>query len=341
MYIRVLILILLIMTFPFAANAAESANEFEIKVLPAEDQKSFSEGYFNLDSKPGQTLNLDFRIINNSKEPIKFVAEAVDAHTADKGGIIYSTNRNGDDDGRIFLSDLIGVQNTVIVAPGEAENVHFHLTIPASASGTLLGGIMLTAENSSADPSLEAVNEGGSNYSFERAGQRLVAVKLNLPEKSVSWFALGKAKFNADNNLLTLKVANGNSAVLENVEGTYTILDKKGDAVVSGVVKPFAMAPASEIQFPVDLKGQLLDKGKYVLMIKGRADDKEFFAEEKFSVAEMDQAAIVVETAETQPAFAREKISRTIAIALVVLFLLLPLFLKPNKRNDKDSFMTL
>lgn len=335
MFSRVLILIMLMMTIPLAANAAEPINNFEIKVLPAEGQKSFSEGYFNVDSEPGQTLSLDFSVTNNSKEPIKLFAEVVDAHTTDGGGILYSANAHADDEERILLSGLLEVQKTVTVAPGGVENVHVHIAIPASARGTLLGGIMLTAENAASDLSMESQNEGGSNYNFEQIGQRLVAVKLNLPEKTASGLSLGKAKFNADNNRLTMKVANGASGVLENIQGTYTILDKDGEALVSGVVKPFAMAPLSEIHFPVDLKGQLLEKGKYVLMIKGRADEKEFFAEEKFSVSGTEQSAIGGDTAETSSAAARGNISRTIAIALVVLFLLLPLFLKLDKRNEK------
>jgi len=341
MYSRVLILILMMLTIPLTANAAEPINNFEVEVLPAEGQQDFSEGYFNVDSKPGHTLSLNFRVTNNGEEAIRLSAQAVDAHTADGGGILYSIIPDAADEDQMLLSDLLEVQDTVTVSPGGAEKVHVHIAIPKSASGTLLGGVMLTTENASEDLSTE--QEGRSNYGFERLGQRLVAVKVNLPEKSASGFSLGKAKFNADKNLLTMKVSNGKSAVLEKVQGTYTILDKEGEKLVSGVVEPFAMAPMSSIKFPIDLKGQLLEKGKYVLMIKGRADEKEFFAEEKFSVADTEHDAIAGETGESPPAAAtsRENISRTIAIALVVLFLLLPLFLKLDRRNEKDPILNL
>ncbi|TAA66480.1 DUF916 domain-containing protein [Planococcus salinarum] len=341
MYPRVLILLLLMLTIPLAANAAEAINDFEINVLPAEGQKDFSEGYFNVDSEPGQTLSLNFRVINTGDETLRLSAEAVDAHTAEGGGILYSVRPETADKDQLLLSDLLDVQDTVIIAPGGVEKVHVHIDIPESASGTLLGGIMLTDDNAAGELLLEPEKKSGSNYSFERVGQRLVAVKLNMPEKSASGFSLGKAKFNADRNVLTLKVANGKSAVLERVQGTYTILDKEGEELVSGVVEPFAMAPMSAIKFPIDLKGQLLEKGKYVLMIKGRADEKEFFAEEKFSVSEGEQEAIAGETAETPAAAFRGNISRTIAIALAAFFLLLPLFMKLDKRNAKDPLLKL
>lgn len=341
MYSRVLILILLMLTIPLAANASEPINNFEVEVLPAEGQQDFSEGYFNVDSEPGQTLSLNFRVTNHGKEVINLSAQAVDAHTADGGGILYSVSPDAAGEDQMLLSDLLEIQDTVTIAPGGGENVHIHIDIPKSASGTLLGGVMLTADNASEDLSVEPEKESGSNYSFERVGQRLVTVKVNLPEKSTSGFSLGKAKFNINKNVLTMKVANGMSAVLEKIQGTYTILDKDGETLLSGVVEPFAMAPMSDIKFPIDLQGQVLEKGKYVLMIKGRADEKEFFAEEKFSVSDVDQAAIVSENTEAPPGAARGNISRTIAIALAALFLLLPLFLKLDKKNEKDPFIKL
>lgn len=333
MYFRILKIFLLLMIIPFNASAAEGIADFEVMVQPAEGQKSFSEGYFNVDSKPGQTLSLDFHVKNNSKEPIILNIKSVDAHTASEGGILYGTQPDVEE--ATLLSDLIEIQDSVKVAPGETEAVHFHLNIPAAAGGTLLGGIMLTDNNASENLSMEWLNEGGSNYTIEQDGQRLVAVKLNLPEGPTSGFSLDKAKFNDDSNLLTLRVSNGRSAVLENVQGTYTILDKDGESVISGIVQPFAMAPKSEIHFPIDLKGQVLEKGKYILLIKGSADKKAFFAEESFSVSETNLAVVAGNSAEGPPAADRESISRTIAIALAALFLLLPFFIRLDKREKK------
>lgn len=340
MYLRVLIMCFMILLIPFTVNAADPANDFDVKVLPAEGQHSFSEGYFHLDSEPGKTLSLDIRITNKSGEPINLYTQAVDAQTADKGGIIYSLDESSKEPDYHYLSDLIDIPETVTVAPGADEIVHFHLAIPGSASGTLLGGIMLTSIDAPDDLSMESLNKGGSNYTFEQPGQRLVAIKLNLPSKSASGFSLGEAKFNPFENQLALKVNNGKSDVTENVQGTYTVMDKDGEILVSGVIKPFAMAPTSKIKFPVNLKGKTLEEGKYVLMVKGKADEKEFFVEEKFTVTKSQEAGIVRETEAAASPFNRENISRTIAIALVSLFLLLPLLLKFDKRNGKKNSLT-
>lgn len=339
MYLRVLIICFMILLIPFTVNAAESANDFKVKVLPAEGQHSFSEGYFHVDSVPGKDLSLEFQITNNSNEPLSLSLEAVDAHTADKGGILYSADTEEKEQDQIYLSELVDVQETISIAPGAVETVHFHLEIPYTANGTILGGIMLTSLDAPDNLSMEPLNKGGSNYTFEQPGQRLVAIKVNLPEKAVSGFSLGKAKFNAFENRLTMKLNNGKPVVLESVQGTYSIMDKEGEVLVNGVVKPFAMTPYSKINFPIDLNGQILDTGKYVLMIKGKADEKEFFAEEKFTVTESQEAGIVSQTEDAATPFSRENISRTIAIALVTLFLLLPLLLKFDRRNEKKAFM--
>ena len=337
MYLRVLMMFFMLLLIPFTANASDSINDFEVEVLPVEGQKNFSEGYFHVDSEPGKTLSLEFRIENKSKAPINLNAQAVDAHTADKGGILYSAESADNEQERISMSELIAVQNTITVAPGAVESVHFHLEIPESASGTILGGIMLTSIDAPDNLSMESMNKGGSNYTFEQPGQRLMAVKLNLPEKSITGFSLKDAKFDARANRVTMKVNNGKATVLENVQATYTVMDKEGAILVSGVVKPFAMAPLSKIDFPIEFKGKSLEKGKYVLMIKGRAGEKEFLTEEKFTVTDSLEAGALSETIEKTTPINQQNLSRVIAITLATLFLLLPLMLKLNKRNEKNA----
>ncbi|MFD1031294.1 WxL protein peptidoglycan domain-containing protein [Metaplanococcus flavidus] len=336
---RVLILIFLMILIPISANAADSANDFEVELLPAEGQQSFSEGYFNVDAGPGQQITLNFRLTNTSDEPIELNAETVDAWTAETGGILYSANADLDEEDHPRLTDLLIVQETIKIPANTVEIVHYHFDVPWDASGTLLGGIMLTTANNSQELSMEPLNDGGSNYTFEQLGQQLVAVKVNMPENSAAGFSLGKAQFDSSQNLLTMKVANGNSTVLENVQGTYTIMDKDGETILNGVIDSFAMAPKSDIRFPVDLKGHVFEEGKYVLLIKGSADKKEFFAEEKFSVSGTPQAAFASEA--TAPEASGGNFLPAIAISLAALFLLLLLFMKIVKRNEKGQYMNL
>ncbi|MCM3610497.1 DUF916 and DUF3324 domain-containing protein [Planococcus sp. MERTA32b] len=339
MYLRVLIMCFMILFIPITVNAADSANDFDVKVLPAEGHNSFSEGYFHVDSEPGKNLYLEFQLTNSTNEPIKLYAEAVDAHTADKGGILYSSEVDEEKMDQIRLSELVDVQDTISVAPGSVETVHFHLEIPYTASGTILGGIMLTSADAPDDLSMEPSNKGGSNYTFEQPGQRLMAIKVNLPEKAASGFSLGKAKFDAFEKHLSIKLNNSKPAVLENVQGTYSIMDKEGKVIVNGVMEPFAMAPNSKINFPIDLKSSAFETGKYVLMIKGKADEKEFFYEENFTVTGSEEAGAVSQSEDAATPFSRENISRTVAISLVALFLLLPLLLKFNRRSEKENWL--
>lgn len=338
MFFRVLILISMMFLIPFTASSAKPANSFSVEVLPAKGQNDFSEGYFNLDSEPGGTLSLDFRVTNNSEEPIRLQLQPVNAHTANKGGILYSADQPADEEGHVHLAELIEVQDAVRIEAGAAEDVHFHVAIPENAAGTLLGGIMLTSDEAPEEAGMESSNKGGSNYTFEQTGQRLVAIKLNLPQKTVSaGFSVDKAKFNAGENRVTLKVKNGEAAVLENVQGTYTVMDKDGEVLTNGVLEPFAMSPLSAINFPIDLNGLLLEKGRYVLMLKGRAGEKEFFAEEKFSVTESQEAGILAQSAESKPSAGMGGVGTIIAIASCLILLPLVLFL--YRRYEKKAFM--
>lgn len=338
MLFRVLILIMMMILIPSTVNAADFDNDFEVEVLPAEGQKNFSEGYFHLDSKPGEKLSLDFRVTNNSSESIRLKVQAVDAHTSDKGGILYNTTVIEED--RTRLAELTDIQESVSIAAGDAEIVHFHISIPDDASGTMLGGIMLTSLQAPENLTMDESNNGESNYTFEQPGQRLMAVKVNLPKTTAhTGFSVDSAKFDAPNSLVTVNLKNGDAAVLENIEGIYTVMDKEGEILLSGAVKPFAMAPGTDIQYPIDLNGMIFEQGKYVLMIKGRADEKEFFSEEKFTVTESEAAGVVSPATDANQMTGWGHISRTFAVVLAALLLLMPMMMKLYNRYEKKALM--
>lgn len=339
MLFRVLVLILLMFLIPITANAAEPGNDFQVEVLPAEGQKNFSEGFFHLDSEPGETLSMKFRVTNDSDEPIRLQMQSVNAHTAHTGGILYSADTETADEGIVHMAELIDVQNSVRIKAGDSEDVQVKVTIPDTASGTLLGGIMLTAEGAPDNLTMDSLNKGGSNYTAEQPGQRLIAVKVDLPHKSVTGLSVDKAYFDALKNDVTIEVKNGDAAVIENVQGTYTVMDKDGELLLNGVVSPFAMAPGSKIDFPIDLHGILLENGRYVLMIKGSADEKEFFAEEKFAVTDSQAAGVAAATAESAPPADSGGSWPTIAIALAALLLVLPVFVKLYRWNGKRTYI--
>lgn len=334
---RVLVLFLLMLLIPSAINAAESENDFDVELLPIEGQKSFSAGYFDITADSGQSISLNLRITNNSDEPIELRFETADARTAEEGGILYSTIPFEEHDNQIRLSDLVDIQETITIPAQGVEDVHYHIDAPHDVSGTILGGIMMTDGSNSESSSLEIGNNGGSNYTFKKQGQQLIAVKLNYPDSSASSFSLKKVRF--DNDLLTIKVSNSNSAVIENVHGTYTIMDKDGESLITGDIAPFAMAPKSNIRYPINLKGHVFEEGKYVLMIKGSADKKEFFAEEMFSVSESHPAAIASEA--SAPSTGASTWIYITAIALAGVLLLLPLLLKILRRNVKSQYLDL
>lgn len=329
---RVLILFLLMLFIPSAINAAESINDFDVELLPEDGQRGLSQGYFNVDAEPGQKITLNLRITNHDDEPIELHLETADARTAEEGGILYSTTRLEDEEDQIHLSDLLDIQETITIPAGGVEDIHYHIDAPFDASGTILGGLMLTEGDKNDGSSVELVSDTGNNYSYEKQGQQLIAVKLDFPDASASSFSLGKVRF--EESHLTIKVSNSNSAVVENVHGTYTILDKEGETVVAGDIAQFAMAPKSDIRYPIFLNGHVFEEGKYVLMIKGSADKKEFFAEEIFSVNESHSTALASEKSAVPPAASIW--IYTPAFALAGLLLLLPLLLKIFRRNVKS-----
>lgn len=130
--------------------------------------------YFLIQAKPGETVQQEVAIRNESSSPITVQLVAVDARTGPVGGVSY----NLPEEPRVKVGSWVGLQNTeVTLSGGQSVTVPFSVAIPADAGpGDHLGGI--TAFIPQTEPAAAATGTGASIVVKTR---RVVAVQVVLP----------------------------------------------------------------------------------------------------------------------------------------------------------------
>lgn len=289
MYRYVLATTFFLLAAPYLVSAAESFTNIEVELIYPDNQVLGTEGFFDINTEPNHANSMDLRIHNNSSEPLTLNVEKTNAYTAPNGGIIYELESDNEGstllEDAVRLSEYIEAEESLTIPAKESSDLHVHVTAPEMNKGTLLGGIKLIKETQKNNDSSEISAESNTNFSQETANTKTIAIKLNLPDQPASNFLLGKAEYDAAEKKIYFEAINSANHIRENIEGVYTIMDNSGEVLFKGAIENFAMAPMSKTKFQIIPDNDLLEEGMYILMVKGKAGEKEFFAEESFTIA--------------------------------------------------------
>lgn len=156
------------------ASAAIEGMRFSVRPVPG---GSLSEGgdYFVIPAEPGDVVADALEVSNHSARPVGVRLAAVDATTAQLGGVDYTPS---DAPARAAGSWIDLSADRVTLAPGEVRRMPFTVSVPSDAPpGVNLGGISVwTPPEKSASDDAE-----GLAASVEVQTRRVVAVQVELP----------------------------------------------------------------------------------------------------------------------------------------------------------------
>ena len=135
-------------------------------------------GYFRISANPGATVEQAVVLRNLSQRPSKLRLAAVDAATGSYGGVSYGLP--GDANKRVGKW-ISFAQQTVRLAPGEAERVSFTVAVPAgTVGGEHLGGITIAAPSSGeTQESQRGAGQAGATLNIQT--RRVIAVLVRVP----------------------------------------------------------------------------------------------------------------------------------------------------------------
>ncbi|MDQ4126310.1 MAG: DUF916 domain-containing protein [Actinomycetota bacterium] len=252
-------------TFLLLPRAYASVPGMHFSIRPASGS-SASEGgdYFVIRSRPGAQSVQAFELSNPTRREVQVRLGAVDAATAQLGGVDYMPAGSK----RVAAGAWIDLSSSeVVLQPGETEQVPFEVVVPEDApSGTSVGGI---AAWTPADESSGPQDEGlGAVVHVET--RRVVAVQVELPgpDEPVLTITGVEATARPDGVYLQVGLLNEGHGFAEG-SGTLTV----GDATTRELSLD-KVVPGTSIGYPIKWAEKAPRDGTYPVEVEidyGRA----------------------------------------------------------------------
>ncbi|HZG84790.1 DUF916 domain-containing protein [Paenibacillus sp.] len=250
-------------------------------IYPANHREGVK-GYYSLDVTPNQTQTLEVRLRNLTSDPLPITIQAVHAYTSPEGDMLYVPELDTADatligDG-VFVRDLIRVEPSLTLPPGEERIVPITVTAPTEGAGTALGGIRFTAKGQRQEQATDVgeAREDEARFVIETETAFNLAIQLNFPGAAAPNFALGESGYVAENARLYIEMRNDAQLIQEGIEGTYRVATAAGATLFEGAFGPFKMAPMTAIRYPIPWGHERLENGDYRLFVTARANGRTF-----------------------------------------------------------------
>ncbi|KGR89467.1 hypothetical protein CD30_16870 [Ureibacillus massiliensis 4400831 = CIP 108448 = CCUG 49529] len=337
-YFTLLYLFLFVLFYSNTVFVKAQDVDMPITVEPIypENHNSSTIGYFNLNVNPGDQQTIEIKITNNKNEEINVSLASAYAYTNATGGIMYKDVIDSLDteliENGIHIKENITVQDTVTLPPQGSETVPIEITVPEADGETLLGGVLIAAQGDTMQQKQE-VEEGTANFTINTEMVIAMAVQLNLPNTVDTDFQIGDAGIYGENAQVYIEMENHAQKIQEDISGTYSVHNDKGEELFNGGFEPFKMAPMSKIRFPIQWGYEMLEDGNYTIRINGHVQGNDFTEVRELQIRKEDVDDFV-EQQQTEVTVAKEDngIPTWIWIAGVVLIGIIMFLLGRRRR---------
>lgn len=241
------------------ALPASASTAMRFTVQPAANG-SLSPGgdYFVLEAAPGDVVEQTLEVSNPGGRPVVVRLAAVDATTAQFGGVDYSPSEARPS----AVGKWIELRaESVELAPGEVREVPFSVSVPAgAASGVNLGGIAAWTP----PPDGESADEQGLAATAEVQTRRVVAVQVDLPGPAEPVLEIDGVRTTArpDGVYLQVDLRNTGNGFAQG-EGTIELV---GAGFSTGIALD-KVVPGTGVGYPVRWRTKAPASGAYPVVV--------------------------------------------------------------------------
>ncbi|MBO0454188.1 DUF916 and DUF3324 domain-containing protein [Candidatus Enterococcus murrayae] len=258
------------------------ASEFNFAVTPkpSENQLDKQKTYFDLLLAPNQedTLTVDLR--NDTDKEVVVEAQIHSATTNGNGVIEYSKNEiKADKTLKYDIKNYVEAPEEIILKPQSAAEYKVKIHMPNEKfAGIIAGGI--TFKEKKADQTSESSDKSGKGLAIKNEYSYVVALLMRQTTENgdpdLKLLSASPDQRNA-RNVIQGNLQNPNATYLNQL-ATKTTITKKGssEALYTDEQSEMQMAPNSNFNLSVPLKGDRLKAGKYTMKIDayGQKDQK-------------------------------------------------------------------
>jgi hypothetical protein len=219
--------------------------------------------FFVMNAKPGNTVPGEVTVINVGASTGVVTLYPTDATTGQTSGAVYRSPQEPRRDvgGWIQLSE-----RRLTLGAGQARTVRFQVVIPTGVRpGQHLGGIV-------AQPDLPRAKvtgrRGNATFHVQIRDVTITAVEVNLPGPRTQQLAVTGIRAGAEPGYQTVLVGLASTGdALTKGEGSLSVTDQHGQALLSRSFKLDTFVPDTHIQYPVEVPGKALPAGSYTAQV--------------------------------------------------------------------------
>ncbi|THE13439.1 DUF3324 domain-containing protein [Bacillus timonensis] len=256
---------LIIIFFPSFMIYAEG-NDFEFRVEPIFPESQIgNQGYYHFKGKPNETITLQARIINDSKNELIVNIRSLNAYSGNQG-IIYQEEpilegASITNDSFQFKKATTNPSSEVTVGPLESKVVEFTIKIP-EINGTLLGSMEFRVFQGTEELTQKEEN---SQLLIDQYKAVNLGVQVDVTDyKETQTLALEDPLYSPEQMAIMVPIDNSHPVIVPNITGTYKVTKSKDEAFsLTGDIPSFKMAPMTAFHYPIRWSGEALESGDY------------------------------------------------------------------------------
>jgi hypothetical protein len=329
--------ILFSIIFLLKIHVLAEENELPFSVLPVPNfnQNKGVKGYFDLNVKNEQLLQLNVKIKNLKNEKITVYIQSTNALTSPTGGIQYLPTKGTDEsyitDQNFELMNLISVQPSIDIPPLKETSLPILVKVPNNESGTYLGGLMFSTTKNNIRG--KSKNKNGVVFQIDSNINFAMGIQLNInktPKENVIFSKTGVEDI-PSGILPYVEIENKSAAIVKNFTFQYEFLNKDKKSLFKGTVKSFDMAPKTKIKHLFVWDSEEISPDVYYIKINGEKE-KEVVISDSFIEQYQHERGITSEIKWYSNKFIWIGVG-AVVIASIILFLFIM-----KKDNEFDDF---
>ncbi|PEX06525.1 cell wall anchor protein [Bacillus cereus] len=270
------------------ASAAEF--NFGVYTVIPENQIDKQKSYFNLKMEPNQKQTLTIQLKNDTTDDVVIEPKIHSATTNINGVVEYGPTKAERDSSLPYdLGDVIKTDEEITIPAKGSKDLNLNVTMPEKEfTGVLAGGITLEEKKTSSKNKQET-KEG---LSIENKYAYVVGITLQENDDKVKQgLKLHDVKAGQVNarNVIHATLQNPTATYLNQFEIDAKITEKgKDTALYTSKKQGMQMAPNSNFEYPISLKGEKLKPGTYTLHAKAKSTEESWEFTKDFTIKDTE-----------------------------------------------------
>ncbi|MDT1957043.1 DUF916 and DUF3324 domain-containing protein [Carnobacterium divergens] len=283
---KIICLLLLLPTIRYADTVKAAELNFNVEPVPAENQMDKTKTYFDLKTEPNMKETIKINVYNHSNQDI-IVEPSVHTATTNLNGVVEYGKSLTKPNSTIpyHMEQLVKPITKELTIPKNGQNeLQLQIDMPSKEfEGILAGGISIKEKKS--DQNLDSKDKG---MAVENEYVYISAIVLhgknqNIPEKlELTNVAPNQVNYR---NVIDLSLKNSTSQYINQLSIEAQVF-KKGSSksLYTSKKEKMQMAPDSNFNYPIDLKGDKLKPGQYTVKVNASSKEQTWQFSKEFNV---------------------------------------------------------